>query len=496
MPMSSRPALPVLSALLLLLALVACAPQADAQPSPTQMQVLPPPVAAALARADIPESAVGIFAQDVTAARPWLAINASEPMSPASTMKLVTTFAALELLGPAYAWRTEAYASGPVRDGVLEGDLVLKGYGDPRLTLEDFWLLQRALRLRGVREIRGDLVLDRSWFEPVDIDPGRFDGEPLRAYNVAPDALLVNFKTVRFLFLPEPERAAVRIVPEPRLPQLEVVNNVRLSQGGCGDWRAGLKLEVHDSAPTATLRLAFTGALPAACGERAWNVSLLGHAAYAGGLFRSLWEESGGTLRGGVREGVAAADARLLYVHESPSLAEVVRDVNKFSNNVMSRQVFLTLSAETLKLPARADRSARVIQSWLNAKGLAMPELVLENGSGLSRVERITAANLGRLLVAAWRSPVMPELVASLPLAGYDGTLRKQPRSDPAAGRAHLKTGSLAEVRAIAGFVLDRNGRRQALVFIVNHPNAAQSEAAMSALVRWAYGERGERAEP
>jgi D-alanyl-D-alanine carboxypeptidase/D-alanyl-D-alanine-endopeptidase (penicillin-binding protein 4) len=494
MPMSSCLGLPFLKALLLVLALVACARQADAQPSTTQ--ALPPPVAAALARADIPESAVGIFVQDVTAARPWLAINASQPMNPASTMKLVTTFAALELLGPAYAWRTEAYATGPVRDGVLEGDLVLKGYGDPRLTLEDFWLLQRALRLRGVREIRGDLVLDRSWFEAADFDPGRFDGEPLRAYNVAPDALLVNFKTVRFLFLPEAERAAVRIVPEPRLPQLEVVNNVRLSQGGCGDWRGGLKLEVQEAVPPAPVRVSFSGTLPAACGERAWNVSLFGHAAYTGGLFRSLWEESGGTLRGGVREGVVPADARLLYAHESPSLAEVVRDVNKFSNNVMSRQVFLTLSAETLKLPARADRSARVVQSWLGAKGLAMPELVLENGSGLSRIERISAGSLGRLLVAAWRSPVMPELVASLPLAGYDGTLRKQPRTDPAAGRAHLKTGSLADVRAIAGFVLDRNGRRQALVFIVNHPNAGQADGAMNALARWAYGERGERAEP
>jgi D-alanyl-D-alanine carboxypeptidase/D-alanyl-D-alanine-endopeptidase (penicillin-binding protein 4) len=495
-PRSSAPALTLSRVLSFLLVLLACAPSARAQPAPAPAPALPPPVAAALARADIPESAVGIFVQDVASTRPSLAINAGQPMNPASTMKLVTTFAALELLGPAYAWRTEAYATGPVRDGVLEGDLVLKGYGDPRLALEDFWLLQRALRQRGVRDIRGDLVLDRSWFEPGDVDPGRFDGEPLRAYNVAPDALLVNFKTVRFLFLPEPERAAVRIVPEPRLPQVDVVNNMRLAQGACGDWRASVKLDVQEAVPPAPLRVSFTGTMPAACGERAWNVSLLGHAAYAGGLFRSLWEESGGTLRGGIREGPVPADARLLYTHESPSLAEVVRDVNKFSNNVMSRQVFLTLSAEILKLPARADRSTRVVQSWLGAQGLAMPELVLENGSGLSRVERISAASLGRLLVAAFRSPVMPELVSSLPLAGYDGTLRKQPRIDATAGRAHLKTGSLAEVRSIAGYVLDRKGRRQALVFIVNHPNAAQAEAAMSALVRWVYGERRERVEP
>jgi D-alanyl-D-alanine carboxypeptidase/D-alanyl-D-alanine-endopeptidase (penicillin-binding protein 4) len=225
-------------------------------------------------------------------------------------------------------------------------------------------------------------------------------------------------------------------------------------------------------------------------------VSVLGHAAYSGALFRALWQEGGGTLRGTVRDGLVPAEARLLYTQESPTLAEVVRDVNKFSNNVMSRQVFLTLSAELLQLPGRADRSGRVVQSWLSQKGLDFPELVLENGSGLSRSERISAGSLGRLLVAAWRSPTMPELAASLPLVGHDGTLRRQLRADPAAGRAHLKSGSLAEVRSIAGYVLDRDGRRHVVAFIVNHPNAAQSDAAMNALVRWTYGERGERTAP
>lgn len=473
----------LVACLLLAVARGACAqgPRASA---------LPATVAAALAHAEIPQSAVGVFAQDLGAPRPTLAVNAALPLNPASTMKLVTTFAALELLGPAYTWKTEAYVTGPLRNGVLEGDLVLKGYGDPRLTLEDFWLFQRGLRSRGLRELRGDVVLDRSWFEPGETDPGRFDGEPLRAYNVAPDALLVNFKTVRFLFLPEPERAGVRIVSDPRLAQVEVANEVRLSATGCGDWRSDLRIEVQEAPPP--LRVAFTGTMPLACGERTWNVSLLDHAKYAGELFRALWEESGGSLRGTVRDGPLPAETRLLYAQESPTLAEIVRDVNKFSNNVMSRQLFLTLSAEVLKLPGRADRSARVVQSWLAQKGLAFPELVLENGSGLSRDERISAGSLGHLLVAAWKSPLMPEFVASLPLAGYDGTMRRQLRTDPVAGRAHLKSGSLAEVRSMAGYVLDRNGRRHAVVFIVNHPNAARADAAMSALVRWVYGERHE----
>ena len=169
--------------------------------------------------------------QEVGAHRDALSVNASAPMNPASVMKLVTTYAALELLGPAYRWKTEAYAAGALRDGVLEGDLVLKGGGDPKLDLEAFWILLRALRGKGLREIRGDLVLDRSHFERAAGDAGRFDGDPFRPYNVLPDALLVNYKSLRFVFVADPERGAVRVYVEPRPPALEVVNVLQPRRG-------------------------------------------------------------------------------------------------------------------------------------------------------------------------------------------------------------------------------------------------------------------------
>jgi D-alanyl-D-alanine carboxypeptidase/D-alanyl-D-alanine-endopeptidase (penicillin-binding protein 4) len=449
-------------------------------------EVLPPPIAAALARAGIPQSAVALVVQEVDANKPALSFNASQPLNPASVMKLVTTFAALELLGPTFTWRTEAYLAGPLAGDALDGDLVLKGNGDPRLTIEHFWMLVRSLRARGLREIRGDLVLDRTFFEANDHDPARFDGEPLRPYNVGADALLVNYKTVRFQFVPDAATKAVTIVPEPRLAQLEVANAVRAVDGGCGDWRAALKLDLQ-SKDGAGARASFSGAMPASCGERAWNVALFTHRDYVHGVFRQLWEELGGTLQGRVRDGTAPAGARPFAVYESPSAAEVVRDMNKFSNNVMARQVFLTLSAETLKLPGRYDRSARVVQSWLAGRGLELPELVIENGSGLSRADRISAGSLARLLVAAYRSSVMPEFIASLPLVAYDGTLRKRMKFESVAGQAHVKTGSLSDVRSIAGYVLDRNARRHAVVFIVNHANAGAGQAAQDAVLRWAY---------
>jgi D-alanyl-D-alanine carboxypeptidase/D-alanyl-D-alanine-endopeptidase (penicillin-binding protein 4) len=462
----------------LLLAVATCA----------RAETMPAPVAQALARAGIPPSAAALWVQDVDGARPALAVNAAQPMNPASLMKLVTTFAALEILGPSYTWRTEALLAGPLADGVLDGDLVLKGYGDPKLTVERFWLLLQGLRARGLRDIRGDLVLDRTWFEPGAIDPARFDGEPLRAYNVPPDALLVNFKAIRVLFSPEAPGRAVRVITEPALANVDVSATVRTVEGACGDWRSGIRLEVREINGRTLVEL--VGALAAACGDRYWNIALLDHRDYVHGLFRALWEASGGTLRGGVRDGAAPPGAKPFAVAESPTVAEIVRDVNKYSNNVMARQVFLTLSAETLKLPGRADRSARVVQSHLASRGVELPELVMENGSGLSRQERISAAGLGRVLLAAWRSPVMPELAASMPLVASDGTMRRRLRDQAAAGQGHIKTGSLAGVASIAGYVLDRSGRRAAVVFIVNHPNAGASQAAQDALLRWIHDGR------
>jgi serine-type D-Ala-D-Ala carboxypeptidase/endopeptidase (penicillin-binding protein 4) len=456
------------------LALFASAALADA---------LPAPVAQALTRAGVPHSAVALYVQQVDAPRPAAVFNASQPMNPASTIKLVTAFAALELLGPAYTWKTEAYLLGRMRGDVLDGDLVLKGYGDPKLTMENFWLFLRGLRARGLREIRGDLVLDRTWFDVAEHDPAKFDGEGLRPYNVGADALLVNYKAVRFFFLPG--ETGVSVVAEPKLAQLEVASSVALRDGPCGDWRAGLKYDLQQSAAGA--RASFSGTMHASCGERVWNLAPLAHDQYVLGAFKSLWQELGGTFAGGVREGRARTGTKPFAVFESPTAAEALRDMNKFSNNVMARQIFLTLSAETLKLPGRYDRSAGVVKSWLEARKLAMPELVIENGSGLSRADRISAEGMGRMLVAAYHSAVMPEFIATMPLVAYDGTMRRRMKLESVAGQAHVKGGSLNDVRTVAGYVLDRNGNRHAVVLFVNHPGANGSQGAQDALLKWVH---------
>lgn len=445
-------------------------------------QALPATISEALRRAAIPASATGFYAQEVSATTPVLTLNAGRAMNPASTMKLLTTYAALELLGPSFTWKTVAASNAPIADA-LQGDLFLKGSGDPKLVLERFWLLLRQLRQRGIRDIRGDLVLDRSAFARVPHDPARFDAEGLRPYNVGPDALLVNFKSVQFRFLPDEVLRTVRVVADPQ-PEGGEIATPLLGDGPCVDWRATLGADF--SAPQ---RPGFKGVYPASCGEKTWNVALLTHDEYIGTLFRQLWHEMGGIWRGTVREGAVPDDARVLAEQESPTLIEVVRDINKFSNNVMARQLYLSMAADVPGMPAGTARAEQVVRDFLAGKNLNMPELVIENGSGLSRIERISARNLGLLLISAHASPIMPEFISSLPLAGYDGTMRRRLGRSGVAGQAHIKTGSLADVRSVAGYVLAASGRRYAVVGLINHTNASQSQGVLDALLEWVYSQ-------
>ncbi|MGH6609731.1 MAG: D-alanyl-D-alanine carboxypeptidase/D-alanyl-D-alanine endopeptidase [Burkholderiaceae bacterium] len=446
-----------------------------AQPS----TLLPEPVIAALKTANVPPSAIGAVVVPLSGSGLVLAANENQPMNPASTMKLVTTLAGLEMLGPQYQWRTDVLSAAPLRDGVLEGDLWLRGSGDPQLVIEDLWLLLQRLRGVGVREIRGNLMLDRGVFATVAHDTGAFDGEALRPYNAGPDALLLNYKAISFYFTVDEENKQARVYALPLLSGMAVPTTVRTSTGACGDWRARLGADFSDA-----LRPMFRGTYPLSCGEKVWHVSALDGTRYVEALFRSLWESSGGVWRGRVREGTVPPDAKRLAQHESKPLAEVIRDINKYSNNVMARQLFLTLAAEAARRPANAERAQRTVGDWLVGKGLERQEFVLENGAGLSRVERLTPSALARLLQAAFASPLMPEFVSSLPIVGVDGTMRKR---NGAAGSAHIKTGLLADTRAIAGYVLSATGRRYAVVAFVNHPNAGASAPALDALLNWVY---------
>ena len=474
-------------ALLLLLSLSGLPAAWGASPASDK---LPAPIAAALKRNGLSARGLSLYVQEIGQAQPLLAVSADTPRHPASTIKILTTVAALEELGPAYRWKTEFYATSPVRDGRLDGDLYLKGYGDPYLVIENFWLFLRALRAQGLDTIIGDLVMDQSYFAREPGDRGEFDNQPLRAYNVLPNALLVNFQAVNFRFVPQPGVGRLNIIADPLPANIEVENRVKLTQGSCrGWWARGLGLQVRRHNKDAT-QVVFSGTYDAACGENGLYRVVSEPAPYLLGLFRTMWSELGGRFRGNVREGTVPDGAQLLYTGYSPPLADIIRSINKFSNNVMARQLLLTLGAERDGPPGTTEKGTVVVDEWLRQRGLDFPELVLDNGAGLSRETAISARHLGQVLLAAWRGPYMSEFVSSLPISAMDGTLRKRfSHAAELEGQMHLKTGSLNDVRSLAGYVQDRAGRRWVVVCLHNGPRAdtAAGEAVQDALLKWVY---------
>jgi D-alanyl-D-alanine carboxypeptidase/D-alanyl-D-alanine-endopeptidase (penicillin-binding protein 4) len=473
----------------------------------TLAQAWPPQVAAALTGAKVPLDAITLLVVDADGkSRPRLSHRVNVPMNPASVMKLVTTYAALDLLGPAYTWQTPVFVEGAVREGTLYGNLYIKGQGDPKLVAERLWLLLRRVQGLGIEKIAGDIVLDGSAFETREADPASFDGEPLRPYNAAPDALLLNFKSVVMTFVPDHSANIVHVQFEPPLFGVRMQTSVALANGTrpgagtspvCGDYRAALKADFSD--PT---RIRFNGSYPAGCAEQVWPVAYADPASYNARAVQGLWHEMGGQLSGTVRAGLVPTMAQVFEM-TSPPLAEVIRDINKYSNNVMAQQVFLTLSlpaqsqsaspasvlaeaagpAQTVPVATRAA-SREIVRRWWQQRIGSDDAPTLDNGAGLSRQARISAQALAHLLQIAYRSPLMPELMSSLPIVGVDGTLKRSQAQSRAS--AHLKTGSLRDVIALGGYVHAASGKTYVLVAIANHPNANAARPAFEALLDWA----------
>lgn len=445
--------------------------------------VMPDELSRAWRASGLPDESLSLVVQELGGQR-MMAINATESRNPASVMKLVTTWSALAELGPNYVWRTDFLVAPGVRPdahGALPGPLYLRAGGDPYLLMQDMWALLRELRLRGVKKI-GDLVIDRSIFGQVATDPGAFDGAPDRAYNASPDALMVGFGALRLLFTPD--QAAQKWVPivDPPLPGLRLEGEVQWRSVRC----PGRPIVTTDPVLTqqgVTIRLG--GAVAGSCGEFSLYRLALSQPEFAESLFRMLWRELGGTFTGRIRAGKVPSDAVVLASHESPPLAEAIRQINKRSNNVMARTVLLTLGAERGARPATTQTSEAVAKSVLSSQGLNMPELVMDNGAGLSRDARVSAESLASMLTLAWHSPLMPEFVSSLSIAGVDGTMRRRLKADETVGMAHLKTGSLRDVRAVAGYVMGASGKRYVVVSMVNDPNAGKVRAFDDALIAW-----------
>ena len=448
-------------------------------------QDLPVPIKNALNYRRVPDHTLSVYVESIDTGEVVLSWNEAEPRNPASVEKMLTTLVALDTLGPAFSWKTDVHLLGEVTDGVLDGDLLLKGYGDPYLVTERFWQLLRRIRQSGISAIDGDLLIDDSYFDIGSYDPAAFDREPLRAYNVAPNAMLTNFKVVRYYFEPDAASHRVNVQLDPSLDNLTIVNQLRVENGSCRGYQRGITITPNEDIS----RITFSGRFPSGCEIYSMDRTVLSHNEFTYGLFRSLWLESGGRFTGKWRNAVAQEDLEPAFSFESLPLSDIITKVNKHSNNVMARQLLYTLGAETFGPPGTEAAGRKVVRQWLADKGMDFAELRLDNGAGLSRESRMTARHLADLLRYAYQSAYMPEYLSSLALSGMDGTLSRRFRKGVLTGMAHMKTGSLDHVSSIAGYFQARSGNRYIVVMLHNHTDIHRGpgEEVQEALLRWLY---------
>jgi len=444
---------------------------------------IPVSVSQVMAQQHLPAGAVSFVIIDPDSNRVVMGLNPDTPRSPASTIKTLTTFAALDRLGPAFTWQTKAWVRGTLNDGVLDGDLILQGGGDPYIPLERWWSFVRAVRAAGLKSIRGDVVIDDTAFSLPPEDPAAFDGQPNRPYNVLPDALMVNFQSIEFRLAASADSRRVDVIATPSPGNLAIENHIRFAAGPC---RGGADRVEFQVASARWDRVVFSGALSPQCAPRSFTRVLLQPATYAFGTFAELWHESGGEISGKLRIEPKPADARPFVTFESLSLGEIVRLTNKFSNNLMARHLFLTLGMERFGAPATLEKGAAAIAAWGREHGFDLQGLDIDNGSGLSRSTQITVRQLALVLSAAYHSRFAPEFMASLPLGGVDGTLRSRMKDAPP-GSVRLKTGHLDAVSGVAGYVTAANGKTYVLASLVNHGRADEgaAEPVHAALVAW-----------
>ncbi|WP_424947344.1 D-alanyl-D-alanine carboxypeptidase/D-alanyl-D-alanine-endopeptidase [Candidatus Spongiihabitans sp.] len=528
----------------------------------------------------IPLSAVSLDIQATESQHTLVSLNSNAPRNPASVIKLVTTLAALEILGPAYQWHTRYFADGAISNGVLNGDLVLQGGGDPFLTVDKFLHHVLSLRQRGIHTITGSLVIDNSLFDVANHDRARFDGQPSRLYNVEPDAALVNFSATRFIIQPMQTNGETRIAvfADPPLSGLVVENNMKPQPGKCPKRNRGRNrgwsYELHKTGDQVIAR--FNGKYRSRCGQHAIARSLFSNHEYTYRLFKYLWRMSGGAFDGGykittardggsannvgnnylptARDGGSANNVGNNYLptarddamdgggrathatkdgggratqeakaeeakaeggsadfagaknrptdhaiailsYPSEPLADIIASINKYSNNVMARQLLLSLDAHRQQAqgqnqPATVAGGIAAINNWLSENVGIMPELIIDNGAGLSRKTRITTANLTALLQQGWRSNYRAEFLSSFSLAALDGTMKKRLRmSALPPGRARIKTGLINRVRSMAGFVNARDNKHYSVAMMIESKNVSfgNGNVIQDAVLEWIY---------
>ncbi len=494
-----------LAALAAIGALGACATSHSAlsHAEPRTNSALPPDVLALISSAELPLNSVSILVQPLNRrAQARLSYNVDVPMQPGSTMKLITSVVALERLGPLHRgrveWRGTLSGAADASNTALAGTSVIRGVGHAELNVEatNRWL--KSLMDSGVREISGTVVIDRSHYSPTRPDLGLtpFDEAPEFRYNVVPDALSLNMNLMGVRL--QSTSTTVSLAMDPPLAGVALTGDFKLIDASCPSWENGWVLPVVVEANgTATVKL--SGTFPRNC-KASTQLNVLDRTRFAHGFLASLWRQMGGVWSAAVREATPAEvlpAGQILASSSARPLSELLREINKISDNPITRMTFLALGTQSAAVGANhtADRAAASVKAWMTDNQIDTTGLVLDNGSGLSRSERISARTLGQVLQVAGASRWAPELQASMPIVGVDGTMRNRLKNTAAQERARMKTGTLRNAYAVAGYVRDAADQPLVVVAMLNDEKVQgkTARAVLDAVIEWAAKSRGSK---
>ena len=428
------------------------------------------------------------YVQAIGSPRPLISHNAQIARNPASVMKLLTAYVAIGVLGPNYRWPIEISTNGNIQAGVLSGNVYIKGYGAPDFDTEGLREMLRQIRRKGIHTIQGRLIFDDTYFNGPKIDPGAFDGKPYSSYNAQPDALMFNER--RSTFSASRKGNKIRVSTSTPAHNLVLVNRIKRAKRSC-KVSTRVKRGRGDK-----VTITFSGYLARRCRARGFTMAVTDPANTMYSAIQRIWKrELKGNINTQFMVGATPPNTQMVHVHYSKSLSELLPTVVKDSNNVMARQLMRSIGAKRFGAPGTPKKGAEAIDDYLRRQGLDFPELRIENGSGLSRYARISTENISQLLIKAFHGPQRDVLMRSMAIAGVDGTMKRRLRSTAVRGRGFFKTGTLRDVRGIAGYINAADGRTYVVSILHNDPRArSRGRMIHDNFLEWVYwGANGQR---
>ena len=423
-------------------------------------------VDALIKKHQIPENKLSIILEDSESGERLISINPSTTRSPGSVTKIFTAFAALDLLGEAYQWRTDAFIEKENNNKEIVDHLLIRGGGDPSFSIKDLEELILNIRAKGIREIRDDIYFDQTFFRQRKKSTAKFDKSPLRPYNTMHSSLIVNSNKIDLSFNLNEETGKPDITPLFLPIGIKIENNLSVGTGKCKDFRSQVTFDERFRKETLTILI--NGVYPAQCKNLDHDLAITRTEHYFFGVFKKLWLNSGGTINGYYKK-KNKSNKHVLVAHVfSEELSTALEMMLKESDNLTARNIFLSLPEFSKRKELRNSR--KLLYGSMKENNIYWHfRNIIDNGSGLSRVTRIKAESVMSLIQEIDQGTKFSSVKSMLPISGVDGTLKNIYQSKLLRGQLRLKTGTLNGVRCLAGFITTKSGNEYRFVFMHNN---------------------------